>query len=70
MGNISSLSMTPPVAFLGGYLAKLIISALKMDTARFSETSAYTNQSTRRLNPQEHRYNRQRRENLKSHAAF
>jgi hypothetical protein len=29
-------------------------SALKMETARFSETLASTNQSIRRLNPEEH----------------
>jgi hypothetical protein len=37
-----------------------------METAHFSETSASTNQSTRRLNPKEHRHNRQQGEDLKS----
>jgi hypothetical protein len=40
---------------------------LKMQTARFSETLASTNQSTRRINPKEHRQNCLRRENLKPH---
>jgi hypothetical protein len=39
-------------------------SALKMETARFSETLAFTNRSTRRFNPKEHQ-NCHRRENLK-----
>jgi hypothetical protein len=35
-------------------LSRRVDLALKMETARFSETLAYTNQSTRRLNPKEH----------------
>jgi hypothetical protein len=35
-------------------LMMTMASALKMETARFSETSASTNQSTRRFNPKEH----------------
>jgi hypothetical protein len=42
-------------------------SALKMETARFSETLASTNHTTRRFSPKEHRQNCHRRENLKSH---
>jgi hypothetical protein len=42
------------------------ISALKMDKARFSETLAVTNQTTRRLNPKEHHQNFHRCENLNS----
>jgi hypothetical protein len=44
-----------------------ITSALKMKTARSSETLASTNQSTRQLNPKEHNENLHRSENLKSH---
>jgi hypothetical protein len=46
---------------------RLIISAPKMETVRFSETLASTNQSTRRLNPGEQNQNCYRRKNLKSH---
>jgi hypothetical protein len=41
--------------------------ALKMETARFSETLASTNQSTRRFKPKERGQHCQRHENLKSH---
>jgi hypothetical protein len=40
------------------------ISALKMKTARFSETLASTNQFTRRFIPKEHNQKVHRRENL------
>jgi hypothetical protein len=41
-------------SWLVGWLAGwLITSALKMDTASFSEMLTFTNQSTRRLNPEE-----------------
>jgi hypothetical protein len=43
-----------------------ITSALKMETARFSETLAFTKQSTRRFSSKEH-HNCHSRENLKSH---
>jgi hypothetical protein len=39
---------------LGDNPASEITSALKMETARFSETLVYTNQSTRRFKPKEH----------------
>jgi hypothetical protein len=45
-------------------------SALKMDTEHYSETSASTNQSMRRLKPKEHHQNRHRRENLKSNTIW
>jgi hypothetical protein len=38
-----------------------------METVRFSETLASTNECTLRLNPEEHHHYRDRRENLKSH---
>jgi hypothetical protein len=41
-------------------------SVLKMETACFSETLAYTDESTRRQTP-EHHYHPHRRESLKSH---
>jgi CTP:phosphocholine cytidylyltransferase-like protein len=44
-----------------------LASALKMETARFFETLASTNQSTRRINPKEHNQKGHSRENLKSH---
>jgi hypothetical protein len=44
------------VTILMFFWVKSPSSALKMDTARFSETLASTNQSTRRLNPEEHHH--------------
>jgi hypothetical protein len=45
-------------------------SALKMETALFSETLASTEQSTQRFNPKEHNQNCHRRENFKYHIFF
>jgi hypothetical protein len=44
-------------------------SALKTESAHFSETLAAANQSRRRLNPKDHHHNRHNRENFKSHFA-
>jgi hypothetical protein len=44
-----------------------VTSALKMETTRFFETLAFTNQSTRRPNPNEHHQNRHHPEYLRSH---
>jgi hypothetical protein len=38
-----------------------------METSRFSETSAFTNQSTPQLNPKEQHHICQNSENIKSH---
>jgi hypothetical protein len=46
---------------------RFITSALKMDTARFCEPLASTNQRTPRLNPKEHNQNCHCSENFKSH---
>jgi hypothetical protein len=40
--------------------------ALKMETARFFETLAPSNKSTKRFNPKEHYQNFQHRENFES----
>jgi hypothetical protein len=48
------------------FRVEVFTSALKMETARFSETLESTNKSTRRLNPKLHNQNCHSRENLKS----
>jgi hypothetical protein len=58
--------LTDDILGLGAVCGLSPSSALKMETARFSETLAFTNQSTRRLSPEEHNHYRHRRENLKS----
>jgi hypothetical protein len=45
----------------------LITSALKMETACFSEMLISTNQSTQHLNPKDHHPNGHHHENLKSY---
>jgi hypothetical protein len=57
-----SPSSLPP--YLIPLIPSTVTSNLKMVTVRFSETSASTNRSTRRLSTEYHHY---RRENLKSH---
>jgi hypothetical protein len=62
--EVTMLGIRGPVAlsfrlpFLPSYIISLIpsnvTSALKMETVRFSETLASTNQSTRRLSPEDH----------------
>jgi hypothetical protein len=39
-------------------ILSIVISALKMETGRFSETLVSISQSTRRLNPEEHHQKR------------
>jgi hypothetical protein len=45
----------------------MITSALKMETASFSETLASNNQFTLQLNPKEHNQYSHRSENVRSH---
>jgi hypothetical protein len=52
--------------YINPLIPSIVTPALKMATARFSEMLACTNQSTRRLKPEEYHYYRYCRENLKS----
>jgi hypothetical protein len=62
---------TQPPYIHGSSEFQLIISALKIETARFYETVASIKQSTRRLKPKEHHHqNSYRRENLKPHTEY
>jgi hypothetical protein len=64
------LALSFRLPFLPSYIIPLIpsiiTSALKMETAGFSKTLAFTNQSTWRLNPEEHHHYCHHHENLKS----
>jgi hypothetical protein len=60
-------SVTTPDDLLGFSRVDLFLEAIVSETARFSETLASTNQSTRRVNPKEHNQNGHRRQNPKSH---